>query len=161
MPNVSFIFPLEARLTLAKEASASWSYQWGNWEHHFELASTDLQDLEDVQNFEEERWGRSQKNIRGEFKGSWRLTSDSYMQTVWRMRNLRLNQSDFRNVENLYSVGYHYELNRQAEWSVTLLHLNKNTSDNTYTFDDNRISLGYTHFFGKKHKDRRTLFPSK
>jgi uncharacterized protein (PEP-CTERM system associated) len=150
VPNIQLSFPLEARLTLWNEANFSWGFDNGVWEHQFSVTDVEINDLE---------FDRVELVSRGEFTGNWRHSSNTYTQYVWKMRSLALGDKESRSVENFYSVGYHYELNRRAEWALTLQHINKNSTEDNYTYDDNRVTLSYRHFFGKKHKEKRSLFP--
>jgi hypothetical protein len=151
VPNVLRSFSRESRLTLSKGLNFRWGFDNGLWEHQFIVNDFELRDLE---------FDRVELGASGEFLGNWRHSSNTYTRYSWRMRNTALNNNESRSVENYYSMGYHYELNRHAEWSVTLQHINKNATEFQYSYEDNRVTLAYQHFFGKKHADRRTLFPS-
>jgi hypothetical protein len=152
IPNVEVTFPLEARLTLHKEFKFRWNHKGSLWEHYFYVTDRNTEDLEF--DFKEE-------SVDAWFEGKWSLNSQSYLRPHWRFRNFKISPGDIVTNERLYSLGYHYELNRRAEWSISLQHLNKNTTDDSFTYNDNRITLTYKHMFGKRHTERRGLYPSR
>jgi uncharacterized protein (PEP-CTERM system associated) len=155
IPNIELTFPLESRLTLNSIYRLDWEYSTEDWSHRFTFFSRDSEDLEfDFKEMREE----------GLFEGQWNINSVSYLRFGWQYRNLRLFPQNVYGGEALYSFGYHREINRQSEWSITLQHINKNASNtgrDIFSYDNNSLILSYRHFFGEKHKDRRELFPKR
>lgn len=148
IPNVTVGYPLQSRITLNKEGEMRWTFSRSQWSHDFSLRSRLTQDMES--SFQE-------RAVNGEFLGTLRMNSHSRTEYLWRYRDVSFNFDRGDTVDRLYRVSYHYELNTKAEWYLAFQHIDKDSTRREYQYKDNRITVGYKHFFGKKHKDRRPL----
>jgi uncharacterized protein (PEP-CTERM system associated) len=154
-------YPIEQRLTLNKTLSFDWQYTGVKWEHSALMMKTRTRAIDgEVE----------QGNWQTDWNTQHRLNEQSHLEFNWQFRKMDLGYdipfpraSSGRNAstithERLYSLGYHYTLNRQAKWSLTLRHVNKSSSDHYHDYDDNRITLQYEHMFGDKHSQRRPMW---
>ncbi len=147
LTNMETSYPLATRLTHSESASFNWDYLGATWQHTFWLKAREQVELTD---------GYQQDQQEGFFSGDLELNSRSYIRSKWRYRHMELKPSGTRTTDRLYSLGYHFKLNSRATVSMSLQHLNKWTSGDTYNYDDNRIVLNYVHHFGSKNKKIET-----
>lgn len=142
------IYPVEERLVLRKGWSARWDYVGAKWSHTIYGFDREQQDLE-------LDW--VQQNQEALFEGDYRFASNYFLKGKFHFRSTALFPSLKGSRNRLYSVGYHHELNSRANWSVTLMHINQDSTANIFTYDENRIVFGYTHHFGRVNRHRRDL----
>lgn len=148
LPNIVTTFPIEVRLSKERRYSASWSFESGNWTHSVSASKTTQRDLD--RELEEESSFAS-------FHGEQRLNQKSYVSFDWKFRDIEINREQAKSSEVLYSTGYHYELNTRAEWSLKAQFINKKTPNNSFDYEEARLSFNYKHHFGDKHRERRTF----
>ena len=140
------VYPLEPRLSRYVQNGLNWDFAVEKWQHKLRLIyRIDETVIEQ----------KEQKRYEADFTGDWWLNSLSYLRFQARYREMSFDNQAFDNQEYLGAVGYHRELNSRAEWSVTLQHINKKSWEDNYNYDDSRIMLNYTHYFGKRHRDKR------
>ena len=147
IPNIQQQFPLEPRLNLEKSTTVSWRFKAKKWDHTLSLSKRDDEDLTSQ---------LSSNGYEGRFDADYRLSSDSYLRMKWQYSDIEVgSRTVSRSISRVGSLGFHKELNTRAEWSVTL----KTTSQDNRSmeYDDYRVILGYQHFFGEKHKKRRSF----
>lgn len=146
LKDSEIVYPLEPRLSRYAQNGLNWDFAMEKWQHQLQL----IYRIDETVVEQEE-----QKRYEADFTGDWWLNSLSYLRFQARYRKMSFENKTFDNQEFLGSFGYHRELNSKAEWSITLQHINKQSWEDTYNYDDNRIMLNYTHYFGQRHRDKR------
>lgn len=150
--DISTYYPLSPRLSLYRHAGIKWTFDGERWSHTLWLRAGDDEELTVVS---------QQRAYEGFFEGDLRLGAQTFLKGKWRYRSLQSKDiAEIQHTDRFYSLGYHYEINRQSEWSVTLQNVNKQTFTGMYDYQDYRVMLNYKYFFGVHHKDRRELFPN-
>lgn len=140
------VYPLEPRLSRYAQNGLNWDFATEKWQHKLKLFYR-------VDETVIER--KEQKRYEADFEGDWWMNSTSYFRIQARYREMNFDNKEFDNQEFLGSLGYHRELNSKAEFAITLQHITKRSWEDNYNYNDNRVMLNYTHYFGKRHRDKR------
>lgn len=143
------IFPVEERLVLQRGWTASWDYLGPKWAHTLYVVDRDQEDIE-------LDWGQENEELL--FEGDYRFASNYFVKAKVHYRSTDLIPSGQGSRNRLYSMGYHHELNSKADWSISLMHINQDSTANVFSYEENRVVLGYTHHFGRNNTHRRDLF---
>tara|TARA_B100000929_G_scaffold272524_1_gene244145 strand:+ start:13350 stop:15074 length:1725 start_codon:yes stop_codon:yes gene_type:complete len=142
-------FPVEERLILRRGWAFRWDYLGPRWAHTIYGFDNDQEDLE---------FDWRQENVEGFFEGDYRFASNYFFKVKFHFRGTDLLPSEQGTRNRFYSLGYHHELNSKADWSISLIHVNQDSTFNQFSYEENRVSLGYTHHFGRTNRHRRDLF---